>query len=246
MVNVNTVYTTVLYLLNKEQRGYLTPAEFNSIGAQVQEEIFNSYFPDGNQTNRQNQNNTQNDTEFFDVFNNISYKLYPFQQEILFVNPIGSTGFVGPNDIYLIGEIISKYSGQPTYESITEIVSKRDYNKITRSKLTAPSKNYPLGYIENNTVTVGDSPIIFIAPTPNEVKVNVLKKPTPPDWKFFIGGAGQYVYDNVLSVNFELDTSEQTNIIIGILKYAGLIINDPTIIQTAAQEAMQVEQNEKA
>ena len=74
MVNVNTVYTTVLYLLNKEQRGYLTPAEFNSIGAQVQEEIFNSYFPDGNQTNRQNQNNTQNDTEFFDVFNNISYK----------------------------------------------------------------------------------------------------------------------------------------------------------------------------
>ena len=56
----------------------------------------------------------------------------------------------------------------------------------------------------------------------------------------------QYVYDNVLSVNFELDTSEQTNIIIGILKYAGLIINDPTIIQTAAQEAMQVEQNEKA
>ncbi len=63
-VNVNTVYQTVLYLLNKEQRGYVTPAEFNSVADMVQKEIFNSYFPDGNQVNRQNQNNTNNDTEF--------------------------------------------------------------------------------------------------------------------------------------------------------------------------------------
>ena len=48
------------------------------------------------------------------------------------------------------------------------------------------------------------------------------------------------------STDFELDISEQTNLIIGILKYAGVIINDPTIIQTATQEAMKVEQNEKS
>ncbi len=51
-VSVNTVYQTVLYILNKEQRGYITPAEFNSLAEQVQDEIFNSYFPDGNQQNR--------------------------------------------------------------------------------------------------------------------------------------------------------------------------------------------------
>ena len=45
-VNVNTVYQTVLYILNKEQRGYVPPAEFNSLAAQVQLEIFESYFPD--------------------------------------------------------------------------------------------------------------------------------------------------------------------------------------------------------
>ena len=59
-ISVNTVYQTVLYILNKEQRGYAPPDEFNSIGAQVQLEIFNSYFPDGNQVNRQNQRNTNN------------------------------------------------------------------------------------------------------------------------------------------------------------------------------------------
>ena len=40
MVNINTVYNTVLYILNKEQRGYITPTEFNSLAVQVQEEIF--------------------------------------------------------------------------------------------------------------------------------------------------------------------------------------------------------------
>ena len=43
-INVNTVYQTVLLVLNKEQRGYMTPAEFNRIGTQVQLQIFEKYF----------------------------------------------------------------------------------------------------------------------------------------------------------------------------------------------------------
>ena len=42
-VNVNVVYQTVLLILNKEQRGYITPQEFNDIGSQVQLEIFEKY-----------------------------------------------------------------------------------------------------------------------------------------------------------------------------------------------------------
>ena len=38
-INVNTVYQTVLSILNKEQRGYLTPFEFNNLAQQVQLEI---------------------------------------------------------------------------------------------------------------------------------------------------------------------------------------------------------------
>ena len=43
-VNINTVYTTVLYILNKEQRGYIPPAEFNSLAVQVQNDIFDSTY----------------------------------------------------------------------------------------------------------------------------------------------------------------------------------------------------------
>jgi len=48
-INVNTVYQTVLLILNKEQRGYMTPLEFNKIGGQVQLEIFEKYAEDMNQ-----------------------------------------------------------------------------------------------------------------------------------------------------------------------------------------------------
>ena len=56
-INVNTVYQTVLLILNKEQRGYMTPLEFNKIGTQTQLEIFETYFESLNQQIRIPQTN---------------------------------------------------------------------------------------------------------------------------------------------------------------------------------------------
>ena len=48
-VNVDTVYQRVLALANKEQRGYVTPLEFNLLANQAQLDIFEQYFYDINQ-----------------------------------------------------------------------------------------------------------------------------------------------------------------------------------------------------
>ena len=48
MVNIDTVYQTVQALANKEQRGYLTPQEFNLFANQAQSDIFEQYFYDLN------------------------------------------------------------------------------------------------------------------------------------------------------------------------------------------------------
>ncbi len=329
-VSVNTVYTTVLYILNKEQRGYVTPSEFNSIADLVQKEIFNSYFPDGNQVNRLNQNNTQNDTEFFDMFKDISYKLYPFEKEINFTYQSSGDCFYNntSSTIYKIGEVVTTYTGQPQYSSITQLVSKKDFDKITRSKLTAPTKQHPLFYITNaavqngianlttpgsgyqtvaptgattggtgtgltvsvtfnagtgviETVSIVDygtgyspndiititggtssaqfiytpisSLILKVSPSPTtvgSVKANCLTNPSSPQWGFTVGTVGQYIFSPIgptsSSVDFELDISEQNNLIINILKYFGVVINDPTIIQVAAQEAQATEVNIKS
>ena len=44
MININTVYQKVLVLANKEQRGYITPQEFNLLADKAQMEIINNYF----------------------------------------------------------------------------------------------------------------------------------------------------------------------------------------------------------
>ena len=43
-VNINSVYQKVLTLLNKEQRGYLTPQEFNLLADRAKNEIYENYF----------------------------------------------------------------------------------------------------------------------------------------------------------------------------------------------------------
>jgi hypothetical protein len=49
MVSIDNVYQKVLALANKEQRGYITPKEFNLFAHQAQLEIFEQYFYDLNQ-----------------------------------------------------------------------------------------------------------------------------------------------------------------------------------------------------
>ena len=321
-VNINTVYTTVLFILNKEQRGYVTPIEFNSISTQVQEEIFASYFPDGNQLNRFNQNNQQNDTEFFNMFKGNAYKLYPFEQDTAFALDIPTQSFyyAGNRTVYKTGEIISTYTGNPTRNSITQLTSKSDFSTITRSRLTSPTSQYPIAHnthanvtpitstgtiplVTNNSATailaittgtpgVGNlvtgtgiangttvaafnsvtnlitfssvqtlaagvslvfsstviqgSLIVTVAPVPNSLSINCLFRPTNPVWGFDVGTLGQYTYNASTSTDFELDVSEQTNLIINILKYCGIIISDPNIVQQAQAEAQQVENNEKS
>ena len=66
-VSIDTVYQKVLMLANKEQRGYITPQEFNLFANQAQMEIFEQYFYDLNQLARIQGNSDQ----YADIRHNI-------------------------------------------------------------------------------------------------------------------------------------------------------------------------------
>ena len=44
IISIDTVYQRVLALANKEQRGYITPQEFNLFANQAQQDMFEQYF----------------------------------------------------------------------------------------------------------------------------------------------------------------------------------------------------------
>ena len=74
-INVDTVYKTVLLILNKEQRGYMTPDEFNKVATQVQLEMFESYFEDLNQQLRI----PENDSEYSNRIKNLDEQIAVFK-----------------------------------------------------------------------------------------------------------------------------------------------------------------------
>jgi hypothetical protein len=77
MINVDTVYKTVLLILNKEQRGYMTPDEFNKTATKVQLDIFEQYFESLNQQLRV----STSDVDYADRQRAIDEKLAPFKKE---------------------------------------------------------------------------------------------------------------------------------------------------------------------
>jgi len=227
-INVNAVYKTVLLILNQQQRGYMTPDEFNKVATQVQLNIFERYEDDLNQMYRV----PQNDTEYANRVKNIEENLQFFQRT-------GATAYVGPHftltptDIYRLGSVM--YQGA----ELTQYAQRNELLQILKSPLTQPTNSFPIYLYENN--------LLYVYPTTiqSSITVSYLKTPADVVWGYSVGALGQFQYAAGTSINFELNVSEQTNVITRVLAYAGIIINDPTIIQVAQGEIQQEEQNSK-
>ena len=226
-VNVDTVYKTVLLILNKEQRGYMTPDEFNKIGSQVQLEIYLKYFEDLNQLLRV----PQTDLDYADRVDLLDEKMAIFKRN----NTItySTNGFILPSDLQELGSVIYNNTEM-------QRVQRNEFYNLYRSRLTKPSSSYPIYLYENSLVKVYPETIT------SGVRANYLKFPTPIVWGFTVNSnLGNYIYNSALSTNFELHQSEQTELVIRILEYAGIVIRDPQVIQIAAQKVQQDNMNEK-
>ena len=232
-ISVDTVYKTVLLILNKEQRGYMTPDEFNKIGSQVQREIFEAYFEDLNQQLRI----PQSDVEYSDRVAITDEKIAEFKTEN---NPTGTNPFTVPTDLYRLGSITYE-PNTSTYKEIQRVGRAEIYN-IRKAPLTAPTTNYPIYLYEDNKALV--YPEIIVDPA--HIKMQYVKKPTDINWAYTTGSLGQLVYDSANSVNFELHNSEQTEVVLKVLLYQGVVIRDPQIVQVAASKVQQEEVNEKS
>ena len=241
-INVNTVYKTVLLILNKEQRGYVTPDEFNKIAAQVQLETFEQYGEDLNQQLRV----PQTDTDYADRVAAVDEHLSIFKTSgvATFVPAAGTVPahFSLPTtDIY--GNTVDLYRlGVVNYKEEVELqrLQRMDFYNIQKSPLTKSTESFPTYLLESDRIFVKPSTII------SSVNCDFLRKPIDPIWAFTVGAVGQYLYDSVNSIDIELDVSEQTSFILKTLFYFGVVVKDPQIIQVAATQMQQEENNKKS
>ena len=246
-VSVDKVYQKVLALANKEQRGYVTPQEFNLFADQVQMDIFEQYFYDLNKR----QQTPGNDSYYADITTNIQSKISMFEVSEQSVSmQSGSLAYLS-NDLsnfYRLANVKVSYikNGYGFVEA--EEVTNSGLQKYEKSPLAKPNKRMPI-YTKFSTSQVPVA--IKIYPhagsytnpisgniTSDSLMISYIRKPKSPNWTYVIGTNKNALYNPSAAdhQDFELHASEETNIVIKILQLAGISIKDVQLASIAAQE----------
>lgn len=229
-VNINTVYLRVLAIANKEQRGYITPQEFNTLANQAQLDIFEQYFYDLNQFLRL----PGNDTIHSDAVDMLEEKIGIFE---VYNSPIGS-GTLSELNVHKLGAVYHQ-------ETINGVQTKVEAEKLNpnelryyiNSPLTAPTVKRPVFIVQQDQITV-------LPTDADNLSMNYIKKPADVYWGYTIIN-DEALYNPSTSINFQLHASEETELVLKILSLAGVVIRDPQLYQIAATEDAKNIQQEK-
>ena len=231
MIIIDTVYQKVLALANKEQRGYITPLEFNLLANQAQELIFEQYFYDLDQMKRRDTDTTS----LSDMPELIENKLTEFTN----VQTMASGGVYPAN--YRTGRIFVSV-GTVSYEA--KLIGMNEIANYLGSEFHMAGLQKNPVYTKINSSTVDVAVYNHLGLLTTNVSCEVITRPTKVEWGYDVI-AEKALYNASRSTNFQLHASEETELVFKILELAGIVINKVGLVQTAAQEDAKKIQYEK-
>ena len=205
-VNIDRVYQKVLALANKEQRGYITPQEFNLFADHAQMEIFEQYFYDLNQFKRA----LGNQSEYSDIVSIIKDKISMFEHwnvgsyNITVANRFGDCIAFDTDipDLYRLGEISVTYPAKSISSAVCEQLTPKEFSIRSKSKLTKFTESRPayvkrdnqgqlrikifpypktVGFVDSNGDAVPDGSDITTATNQAGVLADYIRKPKNPN-----------------------------------------------------------------
>jgi hypothetical protein len=227
MVNIDTVYQTVQALANKEQRGYITPQEFNLFANTAQMQIFEQYFYDLNQFKRI----PGNQSDFSDAVGIIEDKI----SEFIVTQGYNPSAFSHalPLDFYRVSKVLLD-------GNLAEKISIEQDSLIDNApKLIRFTKSRPIFYLVGQRLNV--------RPMLSTVAMSYIRKPSNPKWTYEIVNESPLYNPTAPDHNhFELHDSEQGLLVSKILKMAGLSIEDQAITQAGAVSEQITVQQQKS
>ena len=224
MVKIDTVYQTVLALANKEQRGYITPQEFNLFADHAQMSIFEQYFYDLNQFKRV----PGNQSDYADMVSILEDKISMFSASVDYE----------PAEVGVLPENYYRSQGSVILDNARAEKITKDEATAYVSPLTSPTKSRPVYYFDNNS--------IYFMPASKKATFSYIRKPNKPEWTYVVLNDKALYNPSGNAVDFELHPSEQKNLVNRILKLAGISIEDAGLVQVATQEEIKNVRQEKA
>ena len=253
-VSIDRVYQKVLALANKEQRGYITPQEFNLFADQAQQDIFNQYFYDIERYSR----GRDNDIDYADKLANLESKISVFEvydEEV----SVSSSGEIHLQSlgIYKLGVVTVKYFKKPRAKEAERLTAK-ELNQYKNGRLTGENSLAGPYYVEYYSSVQKEHYIniwpnqhspFHTMPNPNSgmvIKISFIQNIIAPQWTYYIVG-GNALHDPLAQNfrNFQLHASEESLLVSKILQLAGVSIKDYQLTQAAVQEEIKSKQEKQ-
>lgn len=228
---IDRVRNTVLTLLNKENRGTITPAEFNRLVGLAQLFIFEENFYHYNRfINAQNQRQTN--SEYSDIPKNIREKIDVFAKEEAMTFNVNTSIFnINNEDVYRVEQLFYK-------NKVIEEVPKSLITVLLEENYAPPSLTYPAYTRFGNDFKVYPETIT------EGVKAFYIRKPKTPKWTF-ININGNPVFNPSANdyQDLEIHPSDETMLIVKLLSYLGVSIREQEVYQYA--ETKEIQKNNK-
>ena len=254
-VSIDTVYQRVLTLANKEQRGYITPQEFNLLANHAQLEIFEQYFYDMSNFASPTSGNKDEYSDPLDLLEE-KISIFELEEDNDFVlnnfTTIPGTGqgasAVPPS--MSVPDIVYRFGTMEVNGTQVDIVNSKDFHLALKSRLTAPTPSRPIGHFTRRvgsvttkftttfdslalTIAIGTNN--FVVPVDNSIdgplmRVRFTRKPSTARWAYVVVN-DKALYNANAAVNFELHPSEETKLVYKILKLAGVNLKSQEVVQ---------------
>ena len=230
-ISVDTVYQRVLALANKEQRGYITPQEFNLLANQAQMSIFESYFYT-KKMEAVKSPNSPTEIDESDIEELVDRKLGPFQsfEAVTSGHTFPATITVGSDtcEVFQTGMVL--LGDEPCQK-----VSMHEAQRMKKSTRHMASTADQAPFYTDNRVSGRD--IVVYAGSTNEetsnVTVECFRVPITVNWAYVVVNK-KALNNNTLSVDFELHKSETDTLVNKILDLSAIVLNKSGLVQIAS------------
>ena len=232
-MTINDIYKLVQAFASKDQRGFITPSEFNLMAQQAELELYNERLQmvlQGSQIRKSAGYYKESLTPTL-AEQDISHFLFR------------DTNYILTSDNSLKADYICDIASNPINNSFSsyvnipvDIVTPENVNQILRSSLVKPSVDNPVALLTSKntrykTITVFPDDVDRIA-------ISYYLYDNKPEWGY-VTVSGKAVYDSSSSTPFQISPRCHGELVIKILEYLGVSIREADLVNYSQSKEVQ-------
>ena len=209
-MDINRIYGFIQTLANKEQKGFISPEQFNLLISEAQLDVARKYLNIYLQLSATSDNPFAKSTL-------LPKELLPFLKTTTIASISGT--YPMPTDYWHWVGLSYVYQDK-TID--LPLLDEKKYRKRLGSTLTAPTNQFPVAVLYANGFRV--------APEIPGFELSYLRLPAVPVWNYLVSG-DEPIYTSIGSVNLELPEDRHLEVCMRVLQWVGVNISEQLLTE---------------